>query len=68
MKKLKLKTPAYQFLETAFGEWLDILGYAPTTVYNLPTQVREFLYWLEQRGITQIKAIETHHIRQIDSS
>jgi len=69
MKKLPLKTPAYQYLEQAFKEWLDILGYAPATVYNMPLHAREFLHHLENlpadrhgKGpITSINQIEAKH-------
>lgn len=58
MKKLTLSTAAFRYLEKSYGEWLDILGYAPTTVRAFPTYVREFLYYLEQQGKTTIKDID----------
>ena len=64
MKKLVIKTPSYQYTEKSFGEWLDILGYAPTTVYGMPIYIRELFYWLEQQKITDIKQINTLLIRQ----
>lgn len=60
MKKLQLKTPAFRYLEQSFREWLDILGYAPSTVRQLPICVREFLHYLEaKQNITQITQIDT---------
>lgn len=66
MKKLPLSNPSFRYLEQSFKEWLDILGYAPSSVYNLPNHVRELLHYMEQNNHTSIKAlttqlIETHY-------
>ncbi|ELR71338.1 tyrosine recombinase XerD [Fulvivirga imtechensis AK7] len=58
MKKLPLKTAAFRYLEKSFGEWLDILGYAPTTVRSFPTYIREFLHYMENNGYTRINQID----------
>lgn len=63
MKKLPLTSSAFIYLEQAFKEWLDILGYAPSTVYYLPLHVREFFYWLEQKGHSQVNHIDIKQIR-----
>lgn len=63
MLKLPLKTPAYQYMETAFKEWLDVLGYCSKSVYNMPHLVREFLHYLENAGITDIKWMQQKHIK-----
>ena len=63
MKKLPLKTAGYNYLETAFKEWLDILGFAEGTVYNLPRAVREFLYFLEKESCLQVGHMQSHHIK-----
>ena len=63
MKKLALQNPSFRYLEQSFKEWLDILGYAPTTVYNLPLHVRELLHYLENNDINHINQIDTHHIQ-----
>jgi len=62
MKKLTLQNPIYRKLEAGFREWLALLGYAESTVYNLPRQTREFLHYLEQEGMTDITSIHTHHV------
>lgn len=62
MKKLILANPSYRFLEQSFAEWLDIQGFAEITVYNLPTHVREFLFYLENQKINHIKNLQTKHI------
>ncbi len=62
MKKLSLDNVSYRYLEQSFKEWLDIQGYAPTTVYNLPNHVRELLHYLEKQDIPNIKELRTEHI------
>lgn len=63
MKSLSLSNPSFRYLEESFKEWLDILGYAPTTVYYAPLHVRELLYYLESTGITHIKELDGKHIQ-----
>ncbi|HMU15367.1 MAG TPA: tyrosine-type recombinase/integrase [Flavobacteriales bacterium] len=63
MKKLPLSSAAFQYVEKAFGEWLDVLGYVPHTVRRTPIHVREFMHWLEQQGVQRIEAIEARHFR-----
>jgi len=62
MKKLILNNASFRYLESSFKEWLDVLGYSPTTVYNLPNLIRELLYYLEQKGINAIKELDTKDI------
>ena len=58
MKQLPLQSPGFQYVEKSFQEWLDILGYAPSTVYSLPTHLREFFYWLENtKQVLQVNQI-----------
>ena len=63
MKKLILSNTSYRYLEQSFREWLDVQGYAPNTVYNLPLHIRELLYNLEQQEINHIKLLTTTHIK-----
>ena len=63
MKKLKLENPSYRILLPSFTEWLDILGYAETTVYYLPSHLKEFFYWLECHGHTDINTITAKDIK-----
>ncbi len=64
MKNLPIKSESFQYVEKSFREWLDILGYADSTVYALPLHVRELFHWLEQQGCTQINQITTEKIRE----
>ena len=64
MKKLKLENSSYRTLLSSFKEWLDILGYAETTVYNLPNHIKEFLHHLEQLQINDIDHVTTKLVTQ----
>lgn len=63
MKKLNLKSESLQYVEQSFKEWLDILGYAPSTVYQLPNYVHEFFHFLESQGISGINQVEVKHFQ-----
>ncbi|MFN0081651.1 MAG: tyrosine-type recombinase/integrase [Ferruginibacter sp.] len=63
MQKLLLKNQSYQYLETAFKEWLDILGYGSGTVKGMPVFIREFLHNLESQHINNIKGLQHRHIK-----
>jgi len=64
MKQLNLNNDSYKVLLQDFKQWLDILGYAESTVYKLPIHLREFFSYLESRNINQINHIQTHHITE----
>jgi integrase/recombinase XerD len=57
MKHLTLHNPSYIAILKDFENWLDILGFAPTTVYNLPNHLKEFFYYLENHNINTINEI-----------
>jgi integrase/recombinase XerD len=40
----------HKLLKRGFGEWLAVLGYAPTSVAAMPRHLAEFLYYQEARG------------------
>jgi integrase/recombinase XerD len=61
MKNLPLENQSFQYIEKSFREWLDVLGYAPSTVYQLPNYVHEFFHYLEKEGVTHIKQVEVNH-------
>lgn len=64
MKKLPLKNESFQYIEKSFREWLDILGYAESTVYNLPNHIRELFYFLEQNNINSINQLDNKLIKE----
>ncbi|WP_299892425.1 tyrosine-type recombinase/integrase [uncultured Lacinutrix sp.] len=57
MKKLILKNKSYKALIINYKEWLDILGFADSTVYSFPIHLQEFFYYLEQHNINSINHI-----------
>ena len=64
MKKLILKNESFQYIEKSFREWLDVLGYAESTVYNLPNHIRELFYFLEQQNINNITQLDNQLIKE----
>lgn len=58
MKSLPLTVPLFARLEIAFGEWLSALGYAEATAYYAPLYAREFMAYLERRGIADLRAVD----------
>jgi len=63
VKKINLNNVHFEYLETAFKEWLDILGYSEMSVYNMPSIVREFLHYLNTNGCKHINGLETKHFK-----
>lgn len=63
MKNLPLHNTSYRYLEQHFTEWLEVLGYAESTIKKGPVHVRELLYHLEQINIVHITALTPSHIR-----
>lgn len=62
MKSLTLESSHYRYLEKAYREYLQILGYAEPTVKKWPEHIREFLHWLEQMNIEHITSVNVHHV------
>ncbi len=59
-----LRNESFRYLEQSFKEWLDVQGYAPSTVYNLPNHIRELLHYLESNSIHNIKELNTQLIEE----
>ena len=64
MKKLKLNNEVFKGFVVNYKEWLDILGYAESTVYALPIHLQEFFYYLEQNAIKNISQITTKTVKE----
>ena len=45
-----LTSDGHKLLRQGFGEWLQILGYAPSSVAAMPRHLAEFLHYQEGRG------------------
>lgn len=63
MKKLKIEHPSYKAILIDFQQWLDILGYAPTSVYSIPILLQEFFYYLEQNQVLKVENINAQKIK-----
>lgn len=63
MKKLKLQNDVFKLFVTNFKDWLDILGYAESTVYQLPIHLQEFFYYVEQQHIKTLTDISPKTIK-----
>jgi len=64
MKKLALSNESFRYLEKGFAEWLDVQGYAQSTVNALPIHIRELLHHLEKDGINHIKQLDTKQLQK----
>jgi len=63
MKKLPIHSETFQTLLESYKSWLEVLGYAESTVYNLPNHLREFFYYLERKGQKDITLVTNHTIK-----
>lgn len=63
MKKLKLQNTIFKMFVANYKEWLDILGYAESTVYQLPNHLQEFFYYAEQQQIKTLTGITPKTIK-----
>ena len=64
MKKLKLQNESYKLFVANYKEWLDILGYAASTVYSLPLHLQEFFHYLECHGHNDLESITTKNVKE----
>jgi Site-specific recombinase XerD len=62
MKSLILQSSHYRYLEKAYREYLQILGYAEPTVKKWPEHIREFLHYLESIHVEHITSVTVHHV------
>lgn len=63
MEAQEIKSIQYQKLIEGFTQWLSTLGYAESSVYGQPRQLREFLSWLETETIREVKQITATHAK-----
>jgi integrase/recombinase XerD len=63
MKQLKLHNESYQEILKSFKNWLDILGFADSTLESLPNHLQEFFYYLENQNINTINHITTQIVK-----
>lgn len=63
MKQLKLHNESYQEILKSFKNWLDILGFADSTLESLPNHLKEFFHYLENESINQINLVNVQIIK-----
>jgi len=64
MQHLVIYNKEYRALLQDFNQYLERVGYNKGSQTALPSCVREFFYWLEQKGINQLESITSQHIRK----
>jgi len=64
MKHLPIQQPHYQRLLEEFTIHIERLGYNKSSQTTLPSQAREFLYWLEQQQIYRLEQVTLRHIQE----
>ncbi|MHA4812327.1 tyrosine-type recombinase/integrase [Flavitalea flava] len=52
-----LTSDEHTLLQQGFGEWLAVLGYAPTSVAAMPRHLQEFLHYQEAHGKYSLQAL-----------
>ena len=63
MKQLKLHNESYQEILKSFKNWLDILGFADSTLESLPNHLQEFFHYLENENINTVNHISIQIIK-----
>lgn len=62
MKQSPVTSPSLQYVVSSYREWLDILGYAASTVESFPNHLREFFHYIEERHqVTQVQQIRSDY-------
>jgi integrase/recombinase XerD len=62
MLSLEIKSSHYNYLLKSFKEYLQTLGYATGTIESWPIHLREFLHYVENKNIENVRLIESNHI------
>ena len=61
MQSHHLRTEEFIQTTASFKEWLQVLGYAGTTVNSLPGMLKEFFHFLEKKSVTTLAEIQKGH-------
>jgi len=49
-------------LTEGFKEWLDIMGYVPSSIESMPRRIKEFFEFLQQYKVQQVSQVKRKHI------
>ena len=63
MKNLKLKTLQFKILEKSYADRLKTLDYSKSGIYYMPLHIRDFLNYIENKGITDINQVTDQNIK-----
>ena len=64
MKQLQLKTLQFKILEKSYADRLKTLNYSESGIYYMPLHIRDFLHFIENKGITDINQAADRHIKE----
>jgi len=62
MKQLQLKTLQFKILEKTYTDRLKTLHYSKSGIYYMPLHIRDFLHFIENKGITDINQVTDQEI------
>src|SRR5271157_480436 len=63
MNPEELYSPQFRALESDFANWLQTLGYSPSTITTRKRNIKEFLLYLERCNINTIEQITSYNAR-----
>ncbi len=55
---------SYREINRQYATWLNTLGFSDGTVYDWNFRVRDFLEWLETKGVNQINRLSQKHVSE----
>ncbi len=64
MKRLRLRNETFIALLESYKGWLDVLGYAESTLISLPNHLQEFFYFLEGNGHKHLGHVTTKLVQE----
>jgi integrase/recombinase XerD len=67
IRHLDLHSKEFSEFLSGYEQWLRVLGYAGSTVYNFPAYLRAFLFFLENRNVLKLRRIKQTHVKQFIS-
>lgn len=63
-RNLELQSDEFVRHINEYEQWLRVLGYANSTIYDFPSYVRAFLYFLENKKVLKLGKVKHTHINQ----
>ena len=66
-KHLELESEEFLRHLQGYEQFLRVLGYAESTVYNFPSYIRAFLSFLEKKNLYKLQKVKYYHVREFTS-